>query len=340
MEKIIDELKESLRVAVKQENKQFAEKYAGNESIQWFCDLNERGKQLRGMLLLLTYYINTQDLEATVRDALPLAVAIEFLETSLLIQDDIVDMSCRRRDLPTIHKRLQTEFGMEKPSAGVAAHLLGMCGISYALGMLQSYNEKIRETFYEMLWDTIHGEALDILAPLDDIGGKFSSNQRMELISGIAIWKTAIYSFEVPMYLGYLLSGGTGRDWFQMVGRELGQMFQMKNDLKALKEVRSGANMTDLSPCRLTATNAAAFQLDRGLEQLVLRVDKSDADCETIRTQYPYNEVEKELNSKISEHWESTLELFRCECNPFQKEKFKLFEKYIETFFVVKGMFT
>lgn len=334
MDNIIVELQKSLRAAVQQENEQFAQKYTGNESIRWFCDLNKSGKQMRGMLLILTYYIKTQNLEATRQKALPLAVAVEFLETSLLIQDDIIDMGNQRRGLPTIHKALQDEFGMERTDAGAAAHLLGMCGISYALSLLQSYDRIIQETFYEMLRDTIHGEALDMLAPVRDIDGNLSANQREELISGIAIWKTAAYSFEVPMYLGYLLSGNTGRDWFQTVGRKLGQMFQMQNDLKALEEIRNGTGMTDISPYRLTATNATAFQLREHLKGLVLRTNKSDADHESIREQYPYDEVQKELSSKISEHWESILAFLKSESDPFRNRELDLLKKYIETLFV------
>lgn len=330
----IDELRESLRVAIQQENERFAQKYTGNESIRWFCDLNKSGKQMRGMLLLLTYYINTQDLEAAKRDALPLAVAVEFMETSLLIQDDTIDMGRCRRKQPTIHEALQAELGMERTDAGVAAHLLGMCGISYALSMLQSYDEVIRDTFYEMLRDTIHGEALDMLAPLHDIDKNLPSDQREELISGIAIWKTAVYSFEVPMYLGYLLSGDSGRDWFRTVGRSLGQMFQIKNDLKALEEVRNGTGMTDITPYRLTAANATAFQLREHLKGLVLRTNKSDADHKTIRNQYPYDEVQKELSSKISKHLESTLTFLRNEPNPFRNRELDLLKKYIEALFV------
>lgn len=343
MDIIIDKLQKYLLDAVKQENKCFAQKYAGNWGIQQFCDLNERGKQLRGMLLLLTYYIKMKDLEAAKRDALPLAVAVEFLETSLLIQDDIIDMSCQRRGRSTIHKTLQAKLGMERTVAEVASHLLGMCGISHALSLLQGYDVTIQDTFYEMLRDTIHGEALDMLAPqhdIDNIDYVFSTEQQEELISGIAIWKTAAYTFEVPMYLGYQLSGGVERNWFQTVGRRLGQIFQMRNDLKALEEVRNGTDMTDISPYRLTVANAVAFQLDESLKKLMLSRNKSDAVCETIRKQYPYIDIEKELKSRISEQWKSTLELLESDTNPFQNREFELLKKYIESLFDMKGMFT
>ena len=333
VDKIVNELKISLREAVKQENELFAQKYAENKSVQWFCDLNEGGKQLRGMLLLLTYYANTQNLEATKRKAVPLAVIVEFLETSLLIQDDIIDMSCKRRDKATIHEKFQTESGMGRLDAGVAAHLLGMCGISYALSLIQSYDGAIQEAFYEMLQDTIHGEALDMLAPQQDIEKGLSSDQREELISGIAIWKTAIYSFEGPMYLGYMLSGGTSRDWLQRIGRELGQTFQMQNDLKALEEFRNKTGMTDISPYRLTAANAVAFRLEEQLKTLVRQRDKSDAVHARIWEQYPYDKVEKELKSRITEQWEFISKLFNSAHNPFGNREFELLKKYIEDLF-------
>jgi len=333
VDKIVSELQTCLRAAVGQENELFAQKYTGNKSVQWFCDLNEGGKQLRGMLLILTYFSNTQDFEATKRNAVPLAVIVEFLETSLLIQDDIIDMSCRRRGRTTIHERFRAESDMEQMDAGVAAHLLGMCGISYALSLLQRYDGAIQEAFYEMLQDTIHGEALDMLAPQRDIEEEFSSDQCEELISGIAIWKTAIYSFEGPMYLGYLLSGGTSRDWFRMVGRRLGQIFQMNNDLKALEEVRSKTDMTDISPYRLTAANAVAFQLEERLKNLVRQMDKSEAVHEEIWRRYPCKEVEEELKRRISKQRESIFELLSSESNPFGNREFELLKKYIKALF-------
>ncbi len=333
VDKIVNELQKCLRTAVGRENELFAQKYAENKNVQWFCDLNEGGKQLRGMLLVLTYFSNKKDLKATKCNAVPLAVIVEFLETSLLIQDDIIDMSCRRRDRTTIHERFRAESDMEQMDAGVAAHLLGMCGISYALSLLQRYDGAIQEAFYEMLQDTIHGEALDMLAPHRDIVAGFSPDQREELISGIAIWKTAVYSFECPMYLGYLLSGGAGRDWFRTVGRGLGQIFQMKNDLMALEEVRNKTGMTDISPYRLTAANAVAFQLEGRLENLVRQMDKSEAVHEEIWKLYPCEEVEEELKRRISKQQKSIFELLSSEFNPFGNREFELLKKYIKALF-------
>jgi geranylgeranyl pyrophosphate synthase len=333
VDKIVDELQKILRTKAEKENERFSCEYAGNESIQLFCDLNEKGRQMRGMLILLTYYCSTQNLEATKQRALPLAVAVEFLETSLLIQDDVIDIGRKRREMPTIHESLQTGFGMERNDAWVVAHMMGMCGITYAVRLLQEFDGMVRDTFYEMLRDTIHGEALDMIAPSHDIKRKFSSDQREDLISAIAVWKTAVYSFEVPMYLGYLLSGGTEREWFRTIGKELGWMFQMKNDLKALENVRTGFDMTDISPYRLTASNAVAFRIEKRLEGLVLQMDKSCEEHRAIREQYPYNDIKKELGDKISEHWKTASGLFKSELCPFKNGEFELLKNYIESLF-------
>ena len=68
------------------------------DNLKQFVRLNSNGKRIRGILIMLGYYLKNNDIIYS----MPLASAYEFFQTSILIHDDIIDNDNIRRGEKTI----------------------------------------------------------------------------------------------------------------------------------------------------------------------------------------------------------------------------------------------
>lgn len=350
-----DMLNNNLRHKVKLKSEEFLKKYENFRDISIFHEINisDKGKQLRGTLVLLAYKSNSNEIN---EEAYDLAVVMEFLHSAFLVQDDVIDKDSTRRQQQTIHKQLEIKYGNKAPS-DCSAYMIGTFCISYAIQLFfdvinkMSYHnkkyKKIEEIFFEILLDTIQGEGYDMYFPIHDIGkyGKIEEN-REEIALGTSALKTAAYTFELPIRIGHILSGGRdSEEWFHSFGNALGIAFQMTNDLKALKKIEQykkdecNLNMIDIYPYRITIANAIAFRENADLlnEVISLNSPLSDEDMashlQNIQNNYPYDLVKKELEKQIKKYLKKSEELLeRDEC-PFNENGKTALKNYIEDLF-------
>lgn len=345
MENLVDELKRLLEQGIiddkKNLNKMFPEEVWGSDCI---VKMNEGGQRVRGMLVLLSYYISCKGymekgktLEDIVEPALPLAVALEFIQTAVLVQDDIIDGAAERRKQESIHRAFidnnESPFYQKEREGNGASYLLAAALLFHGLCMIlenKKYDGTVKEETYKMLCDTIRGEAVDVFAPLDDRLRNFNNFERGEMALGIALEKTAIYSVAFPLSAGFMLAGAEPDVVERMrdIGEKLGLVYQLDNDLREIMEMKSGkACSIDLIRYRITYANAIAMENEE-LKEKIWKCEKKEEDIKPIINEYPFDEVKKKVLEKREEYVNSAMKEL-TEANFLDEEGKNILSDYI-----------
>jgi len=194
-----------------------------------------RGKMVRGGLLLLGY-------EMFARRSAPLAVrraaaAIEIIHSSLLIHDDIMDNDRLRRGGRTVFAQYE-RLGRDRRAADPAHFGLSMGVCAGDVG-------------YFIAWDILSRLALDPalkasllglvsrelayvgLAQMQDVAfGSFPRTPTRREVVALYLYKTARYTFSLPLAAGALLAGAgkPAARKLESLGERLGIIFQVRDD--------------------------------------------------------------------------------------------------------------
>lgn len=191
------------------------------------------GKRLRPYLVLLSYEAyggkNT-------RDILPVACAWELLHAGMLVHDDIIDRDYVRhghRNISGVYKELyESVLGVEADHyAAGAALMAGDLLLSSAQQIIMHSilpdKDKLAACSYvqDALFYVAGGELMDvetILYNLDDVHAE-----------KVAKYKTARYSFELPLVSGAALAGAPQRELtlLRSLGENIGIAFQLVDDM-------------------------------------------------------------------------------------------------------------
>lgn len=209
------------------------------EILTKFIDLYPRGKQLRGALSVLGYQLaGGTDLTEMYKAS----IAIELLETSLLVADDVFDKDIRRRGVDTIHKQWEKQLSTSHTSQSETSYLshslayttciVGFHMSIYLISRLK-FDEKCVQkalslySHYSVL--TGFGEALDIISSHQDFDQKQSTAQN------IHYYKTVLYSAVLPIKFGALLANPnldhSTLHNLQKYAEQLGVIFQIQDDI-------------------------------------------------------------------------------------------------------------
>ena len=210
------------------------------EALQKFTTVNTGGKYLRAMLISLGYKIASGNNDNIY---IPLALAYEIFQTSVLIHDDIIDNADKRRGIDTIHTSYKKEFYYKNGEIGNnIAKSLGICigDLGYYSAnqiIIQNYSKnpnlcKLIEYYNKIVINTIKGQIIDVKLPYDlqyENSKKCAESDIME----IYILKTAWYTTIGPFCLGCLLSGNNKIDLpkFESIFKDIGIAFQIKDDI-------------------------------------------------------------------------------------------------------------
>lgn len=326
MTDVIQKLKKLLMDKMIEESGNFQEQFSKHTlGVDWLVEMHCCGQMVRGMLTLLSYYmcvdekiIEDKQIENIVKPVLPLAVGLEFIQTAIVIQDDVIDGSDTRRKRKSIHKSFvsdgNSQFYNKETEGNGAAYLLSAACFSYGLQLIfkeQSYKFRLREEVYKMLYDTVLGEALDILTPLDDRAQMFENTSRENIALAISLQKTAIYSFSFPLSSGLILTGKGENEINAMkeIGKNLGLVYQLDNDLKELKIMQQGSHVSsDVIRYRVTYANALAMTENAELKERIWKHEKNYDDIEMIKENYPYEKVKKEVLEEKKKHLDQALQ--------------------------------
>ena len=216
-------------------------KDAVNELIR----MNSDGKYLRASLIALGYRSFGKDGDKY----LPLALAYETFQTSILIHDDIIDNANLRRGKITIPKSYENRFDAYDKDDSLfenrkkhIADSLGICigDLGFYLAskiVINNYSEddsfkRLLDLYNKIVINTIKGEIIDVLLPFEEQYRKKKSSTEDSVIE-IYKLKTAWYSIIGPFALGMVLSNASEKEISDMeeVLYNLGIAFQIKDDI-------------------------------------------------------------------------------------------------------------
>ena len=205
------------------------------KAIDNFTYLNSDGKFLRASLIALGYQSIRKD------DAyLPLALALEIFQTSVLIHDDIIDKATKRRGKTTIPLLYQKEYNLKniQDISNSMAICTGDLGFFLANQLLlEKYQNntnlaKVLTYYNEIVIKTIKGEMIDVFLPFKEENKLTTSNLENNIIQ-IYTLKTAWYTVIGPFCLGLTLAGAPSNliKKYEDILLNVGIAFQIKDDL-------------------------------------------------------------------------------------------------------------
>ena len=204
------------------------------EAVDEFIISNEGGKYLRGVLAGLGYNVFGK----SDKYYIPLAIALEVFQTSILIHDDIIDKSSMRRGVDTIPVRYLKKYKDMRDIPNSMALCLGDLGFYLANQLLvNNYSDcsnlpLFLNYYNDMAIKTCKGEMIDIILPFyeKNIGGIQNLEDTITLIYEL---KTAWYSVVSPFALGCILGGASLDDIKDIESAlvNLGTAYQIKDDL-------------------------------------------------------------------------------------------------------------
>lgn len=210
-------------------------------SIQFFVEQMFGGKMLRGALVKLGYAISGKKVDKKI---LQVSSAFEILHSSLLVHDDIMDLSLTRRGKPSLYVKLGGnhlgkslalclgDFGFFLAVKLIAGSDLSADKKNHALVILS-----------EIVNITILGQILDI--EFSEMGNGITTEEELLIMQRS---KTASYSFVGPLVIGALFGGATNpvQNNLKTFAENVGIAFQIHDDILGIfgKEDVIGKSVT------------------------------------------------------------------------------------------------
>ncbi len=251
-----------------------------------YLDMTEfvgrRGKRIRPMLFMASYRAFGGKRSFENDSLLRAALSLELLHAFILIHDDVIDQSERRRGLPTFHKLVEERLGRFAGAGRVGENVAIVIGdilFAMAIETLRStdFPPELRDAALSRslhyITETGAGEIYDILLGTRDIARVPESD-----IARMYTWKTTRYTFEAPLVLGALLARTNDELLQELVEliEPVGLAFQIQNDLIEYKKFKGVDRLrqTDLLEGKKTLLLRLAYdrldEIDRSLLQLSL----------------------------------------------------------------------
>ncbi|KAI7842723.1 hypothetical protein COHA_003653 [Chlorella ohadii] len=191
------------------------------------------GKLNRGMAVLdvvqsLAGSKGAELSEEEVFRAQALGWCIEFLQAYFLVADDIMDSSITRRGQPCWYR--QPHVGMVAINDGIILEACIFRILKKHFSALPAYVHLL-DLFHEVTYQTAHGQLLDTTtAP---IGTVDLSRYTLDTYLRIVTYKTAYYTFYLPVAAGLRLAGVTDPAAYKLAEEicvTMGQYFQIQDD--------------------------------------------------------------------------------------------------------------
>ena len=199
------------------------------------------GKRLRAAFLYWGYRAGGGlDSEAVIRAA----TAMEFFQAAALLHDDVMDDSDTRRGMPSAHRRLAAEHAVAGWSG--SGDRFGLAGAILAGNLCLTWSDELfatsglplaelsraRPVFDRMRTQLMGGQFLDLL---DSVRGwdELTTGQRVARARNVIRYKSAKYTIEHPLLIGAAAAdvSATDRDALSAYGLDLGEAFQLRDDL-------------------------------------------------------------------------------------------------------------
>ena len=303
-----------------------------------YLDLTEfvgrRGKRIRPLLFLASYRVFGGDRPLDDDSLMRAALSLELLHAFILIHDDVIDQSERRRGLPTFHKLVEERLRRFEGAARIGENVAIVMGdVLFAMAFetlhASDFPPPLRDAALarslRYVAATGAGEIYDVLlAPRDIARVKEADIEQMYHL------KTTRYTFEAPLILGGLLAGASERILQDLSGliTPIGLAFQIQNDLLEYQKFKGTERLgqRDILDGKKTLLLRVAFDrlddLDRSFLQLCLSTRaSSEAALTKIEQLIDKSEAVLELNRRMDALFQqSEAALLASSLNEIQRE--------------------
>jgi len=282
------EIRKQCEVGLNEYNKHFLNGLDDDilkDAFSQFVRMNSDGKYIRAYLIGLAYQMFNKKKDDYF---VPLSLAFETFQTSVLIHDDIIDNANVRRGKETIpvyyrRKYAVIDSNINNSLANSLAICLGDLGYFDSYKMIgDSYHAdknigSLIRVFSEILKNTVKGQLIDVELPIRSKYNMHVSNIEKSTMD-IYKLKTAWYSIIGPFQLGMTLAGKEYDNVLDML-EGVGIAFQIKDDLLGIysSEEELGKTGTDIIEFKQTILYAYVHdKKPEYLEELLKYYGKSE----------------------------------------------------------------
>ncbi len=236
------------------------------------------GKRIRPLLLIVGFKAFSKSNPSGLYRS---ALSLELLHDFMLVHDDIIDRSDKRRGKPSMHKALDNYLKRYKSPKTTGSDLAIVVGdVMYALAIHAflsvkvdfSLKERALKKFIEAAIFTGSGEFIELL-----YGTQNLEKIKKEKIYKIYDLKTAIYTFAAPLATGAILAGANKSEINKVfkIGLNLGRAFQIKDDIIGMftEQKQSGkSSLTDLQEAKKTLLIWHAYNISSKNKQIIKKI--------------------------------------------------------------------
>ncbi|HUB93043.1 MAG TPA: polyprenyl synthetase family protein [Verrucomicrobiae bacterium] len=235
------------------------------------------GKRIRGALAMVAYKMFGGTKHQV---ALDVALAVELAQDYLLIIDDVMDRSERRRGGATVHEEYRHILGRYTSEEFV--HIADMLSVNVGL-IAQHFSSMVLSELDDNPARIVRAQrlfqsnlAVTGFGQLDDLMGQAGKALKAADTRRMYIFKSSYYTFVNPLQLGAALAGA---DKMQLeairgFGEYAGLAFQMQDDLLGMfgdGEVTGKSSLDDLREGKMTLLMQHAFEHANSEQLTVLR---------------------------------------------------------------------
>lgn len=201
---------------------------------EWFQEVLQynvpHGKKNRGLFVVLAYkYLVQHPTEDDLHIARVLGWCIEMLQAFFLVADDIMDQSLTRRGRPCWYKK--ENVGLEAINDSIYLESAIYKLLKHHIRD-KPYYVSIMELFHEITLNTVKGQCLDMtVAPPQ--GCVDFTKYTLEKYKAIVKWKTAFYSFYLPVAIAMYMAGIDDEESHssaKSILLRIGEYFQIQDD--------------------------------------------------------------------------------------------------------------
>ncbi|KAL0869852.1 hypothetical protein ABMA27_006058 [Loxostege sticticalis] len=222
------------------------------------------GKKARGLTTVFAYEMLEKPenvTEESLRLARIMGWCVEMLQAYLLVLDDMMDGSTTRRGLPCWYRLPDVGLGAINDSILIYMSIYNTLKTNFGD---RPYYTDILEVFNESLLNTSIGQHLDYTMAHRNTNDY--SLFTIDRYSAIVKFKTAYYTYKLPVSLGLYLAGKTNAELHKIaedIFLELGQFFQSQDDYIDCfgDESVTGKMGTDIQEGKCTWLAVTALQL-------------------------------------------------------------------------------
>lgn len=274
-----------------------------SNNIQDFLRLSKGGKRIRAILVIIGSQLKGK--KKVDDNIIDLAVAVELMQTAILIHDDIIDQADKRRGEVTINHKYSM-LGVPK------AICVGDYGFFLTYQIINQLNieDKIKNNLNiimtRMMYNTVLGEILDVELP-------HQPNPTQADLNSIYINKTAWYTAIGPLLLGASFINIPKELETEIInfGTNLGIAFQIKDDLISISNQTDKSSNSDILEGKIT--EMYLYTKNNKKEDIIGYGDPSISDqvISNIKNQFKNNGAIKYANDQVDYYSKEALEILQ-----------------------------